>query len=83
MNILHRTNFIPSHELKCSLYLEPLPNGAPYILLPATFGAGMRGPFSLGVSADMPCALEEIGAENGASASSSRPPTFDSSSMGD
>ena len=50
--LIHETNFLPGHEVKASLYLEPLPDGAPYILMPATFGEGMRGPFSLGVTAD-------------------------------
>jgi hypothetical protein len=48
--MIHQANFCPMHELKCTLYLEPLPNGAPYILMPATFGEGMCGPFSLGVT---------------------------------
>ena len=30
----------------------PLPNGAPYIVMPCTFGAGQRGPFSLGATSD-------------------------------
>jgi len=51
-SIIHQSTFMPGHEVKASLYLEPLSNGAPYILMPATFGEGMRGPFSIGVLAD-------------------------------
>ena len=55
----------PQHR---SLHLEPLPDGAPYLIMPATFGVGMNGPFSLGVNADRPCtfvALEEAKAGGG------------------
>lgn len=51
-SMVHQANFCPMHELKCQLYLEPLPDGAPYILMPATFGEGQTGPFSIGVTAD-------------------------------
>ena len=59
-SVLHQTNFLPAHEVRASLYLEPLENGASYVIMPATFGAGMRGPFSLGVSTDCPCEFEEL-----------------------
>lgn len=62
-NVVYRSNFIPSHELRFSIYLEPLPDGAPYIVMPTTFGSGMRGPFSLGVTTDRPCSFDELGAE--------------------
>ena len=53
---MHQTVFMPTHEVKASLKLEALPrDGAPYLIMPATFGAGQRGPFSLGVQADVPC----------------------------
>jgi hypothetical protein len=58
--VIHQTVFVPSHENRCNLFLEPLPGGAPYILMPATFGRGMRGPFSLGVSTDRPVELTEL-----------------------
>ena len=35
-----------------TLYLEPLPDDAPYLLMPATFREGMTGPFTIGVTAD-------------------------------
>ena len=53
--------FLPLYELKESLYLEPLPDGASYVIMPATFGAGQRGPFSLGVSSDVQCEFELLG----------------------
>ena len=65
-NLVHRSTFIPSHELRFTLYLEPLPDGAPYIVMPTTFGSGMRGPFSLGVSTDRPCSFEEVDAQRSA-----------------
>jgi len=51
-SMVHLETFCPMHELTCSLYLEPLPNGAPYLLMPATFGEAMCGPFSIGVTGD-------------------------------
>jgi len=51
-NIMHQSTFMPGHEVKATVYLEPQPDGAPYILMPATFGEGMKGPFSIGVMAD-------------------------------
>ena len=39
-------------DLEAEIYLEPLPGGAPYVLMPTTFGPGLRGPFSIGVTAD-------------------------------
>ena len=44
--------FVPLHENSVTLKLSPLPNDAPYIIMPCTFGAGQRGPFSLGATAD-------------------------------
>jgi len=58
--VIHQTVFLPAHEVKASLYLEPLPDDAPYIIMPATFGAGQRGPFSLGINTDVPCEFEPL-----------------------
>ena len=44
--------------MKASLFLEPLEDGSPYIIMPATFGGGQRGPFSLGIHTDMASELE-------------------------
>jgi len=35
-NIVHQSTFMPGHEVKATVYLEPQPDGAPYILMPAT-----------------------------------------------
>ena len=43
--------------------VEPRPDGSPYILMPATFGPGMRGPFSLGVDCDVPFDLTQLSVE--------------------
>ena len=51
-NIVHQTAFIPANEISCTLQLKPLPNGEPYIVMPATFGPNMKVPFTLGVTAD-------------------------------
>ena len=59
---MHRST-IPSHELRFTLYLEPLPDSAPYSMMPTTFGSGMREPFYLGVSTDRPCSFEEVDAQ--------------------
>jgi hypothetical protein len=64
-NIVHQTTFIPAHELKANIYLEPQPNGAPYILMPATFGEGMKGPFSIGVLAEDGMPLDLVPLEDG------------------
>ena len=58
--VLHQTTFLPAHEVRASIHLEPLDDGAPYIIMPATFGAGQRGPFSLGINTDYPCAFEAL-----------------------
>ena len=54
---------MPSHVVKCELVLDPLPDGAPYIIMPATFGEGMRGPFSIGVNTDAPCDFSLLSAD--------------------
>lgn len=59
-SVVHQATFMPSMEAKCTLYLEPLPDGSPYIVMPATFGAGMRGPFSIGINTDQPCTFESL-----------------------
>ena len=67
-SIVHQSTFLPAMSNSVSLHLEPLPDGAPYLIMPATFGVGMNGPFSLGVNADRPCtfvALEEAKAGGG------------------
>jgi len=56
-SIVHQATFMPAHQSSCSLHLEPLPDGACYLIMPATFGGGMRGPFSLGVNTDRPCSF--------------------------
>jgi hypothetical protein len=62
--VVHQTVFLPSYEVKATLELAPLDNGAPYILMPATFAAGQRGPFSLGVNTDVPVELEPLDEPN-------------------
>ena len=51
---------MPAHQSSASLNLEPLPDGVCYIIMPATFGGDMRGPFSLGVNTDRPCTFEAL-----------------------
>lgn len=51
-NVAHQSAFIPANEVSCVLQLKPLPNGFPYIIMPATFAPGIKGPFSLRVTAD-------------------------------
>ena len=69
---IHQTVFVPAHEVKASLFLEPLENGAPYIIMPATFGAGQKGPFSIGIHSDMPCEFELIPDVNAAAAATAQ-----------
>ncbi|KAL1502901.1 hypothetical protein AB1Y20_010974 [Prymnesium parvum] len=57
-NVVYQSAFIPANEISCSLHLKPLPNGFPYVIMPATFGPGMKGPFTLGVIADAPIDLQ-------------------------
>ena len=52
VSVRHMAPFVPLHENSVTLKLSPLPNDAPYIIMPCTFGAGQRGPFSLGATAD-------------------------------
>ena len=52
VTVRHMAPFVPLHENSVTLKLSPLPNDAPYIIMPCTFGAGQRGPFSLGATAD-------------------------------
>jgi len=51
-NIVHQTAFIPANDISCTLLLKPLPHGDPYIVMPTTFGPGIKGPFTIGVTSD-------------------------------
>jgi len=62
-NIVHQTAFIPTNEISCTLQLKPLPNGDPFIIMPTTFGPGMKGPFTLGVTADATIDLQPFSKE--------------------
>jgi hypothetical protein len=40
--------------------LKPLPDGAPYLIMPTTFGPGFRGPFYLQLAADVDFEVVEL-----------------------
>ena len=58
--VVYQSTFLPAHHNSVTIHLEPLPDGAPYLIMPATFGEGMRGPFSIGVSTDRPCTFVSL-----------------------
>tara|TARA_B110001452_G_scaffold226799_1_gene201397 strand:+ start:78 stop:953 length:876 start_codon:yes stop_codon:yes gene_type:complete len=53
VKVVSQTAYVPFNEVSTTLRLAPRPDGAPYLIMPATFSPGMKGPFSLGVSADV------------------------------
>ena len=53
--------FVPMHTVSTpeGFYLDPLPAGEVYIIMPATFEGGKTGPFMLSVSTDVDFVLKK------------------------
>lgn len=53
VKVISQTAYVPFNEVSTTMRLSPQPDGAPFLIMPTTFSPGMKGPFSLGVSADV------------------------------